>query len=108
MEQINISDFEKLDIKIGKIVSAGRIENSDKLLKLEIDLGSEKRQIVAGIAEQYAPDEIVGKQIPVLINLKPAKLRGVESQGMILAADNNGKAVLLHPERETKAGSKVK
>ncbi len=108
MEQINIDDFGKLDIKIGKISNAEKVENSDKLLKLEVDLGGEKRQVVAGIAEQYSPEEIVGKQFPLLTNLKPVELKGVESQGMILAADENGKPILLHPDREVKVGSKIR
>jgi methionine--tRNA ligase beta chain len=108
MEQITFDDFEKLDIRIAKIVKAEKIENSNKLLRLEVDLGSEIRQLVAGIAQEYKPEEIVGKQVPILMNLKPATLMSVESKGMILAADDNGKAILLHPDREVRLGSKVR
>ena len=108
MEKIKYEDFAKLDIRIGKILSAEKVENADKLLKLEIDIGTEKRQVLAGIAEFYKPEELVGKQIPFLANLEPRKLRGLESQGMILAADADGKAVLLHPDKEVLDGSKVR
>ena len=105
---ITFDDFKKLEIRIGKILSAGKVEGTDKLLKLEIDFGAEKRQIVAGIAETYQPDQIMGKEVPVLMNLEPRTIRGVESQGMILAADNNGKPVILHPDREVPPGSIVR
>jgi methionine--tRNA ligase beta chain len=105
---ITFHDFKKLDIRIGKIVSAEKMEGTDKLLKLEIDLGSEKRQLVAGVAEVYASDQLIGKEVPVLLNLEPRSIRGVESQGMILAADADGKPVLLHPEREVPPGSIVR
>jgi methionine--tRNA ligase beta chain len=105
---ITIDDFKKLEIKIGKIVSAERVEGSEKLLKLEVDLGGEVRQLVAGIAGFYEPEYLVGKQIPVLTNLEPRVLRGVESQGMTLCASDNGKPVLLCPEAEVPLGSEVR
>jgi len=105
---INFDDFKKLDIRIGKIISAEKVDGTEKLLRLEIDLGAERRQIVAGIAETYLPDQIVGKEIPLLVNLEPRKIRGIESQGMILAADVEGKPVLLHPEKEVPPGSLVR
>lgn len=95
---ITIDDFKKLDIRIGTIIAAERIEGADKLLKLEIDLGTEKRQVCAGLAQHYQPEQLIGKQIPFLANLEPRMLRGIESQGMILAADHEGKPVLLHPD----------
>ena len=104
---IDFKDWSKLEIRIGKIVEAEKIENSDKLIKLQVDLGKEKRQIVAGIAEFFEVKDLIGKEIPILVNLEPRKLRGVESQGMILAADVDGKPVLLHPEKEVPAGSKI-
>ncbi len=107
-ELIDIKEFEKLDIRIGKILKAERIKGSRKLMRLEVDVGNEVRQIVAGIAEVYKPEEVVGKLVPVLVNIKPAKLMGVESKGMILAADVNGKPVLLHPDKEVPPGSKIK
>ena len=104
---IDFKDWSKLEIRIGKTVEAEKIENSDKLIKLQVDLGKEKRQIVAGIAEFFEVKDLIGKEIPILVNLEPRKLRGVESQGMILAADVDGKPVLLHPEKEVPAGSKI-
>ncbi|MEM4747991.1 MAG: methionine--tRNA ligase subunit beta, partial [Archaeoglobaceae archaeon] len=88
--------------------SAEKIEKSKKLLKLIVDIGGERRQIVAGIAENHKPEDIIGKLVVVLTNLKPAKIMGVESRGMILAADVDGKAVLLVPEAEVVAGTKVR
>jgi methionine--tRNA ligase beta chain len=105
---ITFDDFKKLDIRIGKIVSVEKVAGTDKLLKLEVDLGTEKRQIVAGIAESHAPEQIVGREIPVLANLEPRTIRGVESHGMILAADVEGKPVLIHPEKEVPAGSIIR
>ena len=107
-ESIDIKEFAKLDIRIGRIVKAENIKGSKKLMKLEVDIGDEVRQIVAGVAEVYKPEELVGKLVPVLVNIKPAKLMGVESRGMVLAADVNGKPVLLHPDREVPPGSKIR
>lgn len=105
---LSFGEFKKLDLRIGKIVKAERMEGSDKLLCLEVDLGSETRQLVAGIAEYYVPEALVGKEIPVLANLEPRVFKGVESQGMLLAADDNGVPVLLSPDREVPPGSIVK
>jgi methionine--tRNA ligase beta chain len=106
---ISFDDFQKLDIRIGKIKSAERIPDTDKLLKLVFQLGDEERQIIAGIADVAEdPEELVGKEMPVLINLEPKMLRGHESQGMILAASSDEGPVLLHPEKEVPSGSKVK
>lgn len=107
---ITFGDFMKLEIKIGTIKSAERVEGADKLMKLIMDMGpdDESRQLVAGIAEFYSPEELVGKQIPVLVNLEPKDFRGVESRGMILAIDVEGDCVLLHPNKELKAGAKVR
>lgn len=107
-EVVKIEDFSRLDIRIGKVLKAEKIEKSKKLIKLEVDTGGEVKQIVAGIADTYSPDELVGKLVVVLVNLKPAKLMGVESQGMLLAVDVGGKAVLLIPERDVPPGSRVK
>ena len=107
-EIIDLNEFAKLDIRIGKIENAERIEGSKKLIKLEVDIGNEKRQMVAGIAEEYSPESLIGELVPVLVNLKPAKLMGVESQGMILAVDVNGKPILLHPDTEVPAGSRIR
>jgi len=104
---IDIDYFKKLDIRIGKVVNAEKIKGSKKLLKLVVDIGDERRQIVSGIAEDYSPEELVGKLVVVLVNLQPAKFMGVESRGMILAAEKNGRAILLIPEKEIEAGAKV-
>lgn len=105
---ITYDDFRKLDIRIGTIVSAENMQGADKLLILKIDFGNQIREVVAGIAETYQPDQLVGKKIPVLLNLEPRRIRGVESQGMILAADTGGKAILLHPDRDIPPGSIVR
>ena len=107
-ELINMSEFARVDVRIGKIVSAERIAGSKKLIKLDVDVGDETRQLVAGIAEEYTPEDLIGKLVPILANLKPAKLMGVESKGMILAVDVAGKPILLHPDQEVPAGSRVR
>ena len=89
-------------------MKAEKIKGSKKLIRLEVDIGDEVRQIVAGIADSYREEELVGKSVVVLTNIKPAKLMGVESNGMILAADVEGKAVLLTPEKEVEAGVKIR
>ncbi len=108
MNNISFEDFLKLDIRVATILKAERIEGSEKLLRLEIDIGGEERQLVAGIGKTHKPEALIGKQIPVLANLEPKKLMGIESQGMILAADDNGSPMLLLPERTLNAGSKIK
>ncbi len=104
--EITFEEFQKLDIRIGRVISAENIRGSDKLLRLEVDIG-EKRSIVAGIAKFYAPSELIGKQVAVLANMKPAKLFGVESKGMVLTADAED-AALLVPEKGVKNGTKVR
>ncbi len=103
---VSFEEFQKLDIRVGTVLSAENIKGSDKLIRLEVDIGK-KRQIVAGIAQSHTPDKLVGKQVVVLANIKPVKLFGVESQGMILAADEEN-PVLLLPERRVKEGTKIK
>jgi len=105
---ITYEDFQKLEIRIGTIIEAEKVKDADKLLRLVIDLGFEKRQIVAGIAQYYQPSRLVGRQVPILVNLEPRKLRGLESQGMLLAADEAGKAILLKPGRKLVNGSLVR
>ena len=107
-KMITFNDFKKLDIRIGRVLSADRVDGTDKLIKLEVDFGAEKRQLVAGIAEFFEPDNLIGKEIPVLLNLEPRSIKGIESQGMILAIDVDGKPVLLLPEREVPPGSIVR
>jgi len=105
---ITFEDFKKLDIRIGKIVSAEKVRDTTKLMKLEIDFSTEKKQLVAGIAESYEADQLIGKEVPVLMNLEPRSIRGVESQGMILAVDVEGKPILLQPEKEVPPGSIIR
>ncbi|MCK5743764.1 MAG: methionine--tRNA ligase subunit beta, partial [Caldisericia bacterium] len=95
-------------LKIGKILSIERIEKADKLLKIKVDIGTSTKQIVAGISQWYKPEELVGKLVCVVANLKPAKLRGVLSEGMLLAATGKEYVTILSPEKEVKPGSKVK
>ncbi|MBI2676290.1 MAG: methionine--tRNA ligase subunit beta [Candidatus Aenigmarchaeota archaeon] len=109
MTSLSFEEWQKVEIRIAEILSAEKVPDADKLLKLEVDLGGQKRQLVAGIAGEYSPEDIIGKKIPMLVNLEPKRIRGIESQGMILAAtDGNGKPVLMHPDREIPAGSKVR
>ncbi|MBI3305189.1 methionine--tRNA ligase [Candidatus Parcubacteria bacterium] len=106
---ITIDDFKKLDLRIGTITAAERIEGSEKLLKLMVDLGAPPaggpRQIIAGIAKWYEPSTLIGKQVPVLANLESRQFMGLESQGMIVCANEDGKPVLLHPDREVLNGT---
>jgi len=104
--QIEYADFAKLAFRVGVILTAERIEGATKLLKLTVEVGGEKRTLGAGIAESYAPEELVGRKVIVLTNLKPRVIRGVESQGMVLAADNGDKAVLLTVDAPS--GAKIK
>lgn len=104
---VTIDEFRKLDLKVGTVKSAEAHPNADRLLVLKVDLGSEERQIVAGIKAHYTPEELVGKQVVVVANLETAKLRGVESQGMVLAASDTDRIVVLTPEKEVAPGAKV-
>ena len=106
-ENIGFGDFQKLDIRIGKIIEAEKAEGTEKLMKMQVDFGEEKRQIVASIAPFYTPEQVIGKECPFLFNLEPKDFRGHESQGMILAIDVDGDCVLLHPNKETNPGAKV-
>ena len=103
---ISFEDFKKLEIKTGRIIAIETIEGSDKLLKLTVDTG-EERTIVAGIGREYSPEELADKTILVLCNLEPKELMGIESQGMLLAVDIDGRAVLVHPDKYCPPGSRV-
>ena len=105
---ISFEDFKKLQMRIGKIESAERIEGSDKLLKLQVDLGDGMRQIIAGIGRFHAPEDIVGHEIVVLANLEHRTILGHESQGMLLAADSEEGPVLLRPDKEVPPGSQIR
>lgn len=107
--QITIEEFAKIDLRVAKVLAAEKVEGSDKLLKLQIKVMGQERQIVAGIAQHYTAEQMIGKEIVVVANLKPAKLRGLLSEGMLLAASNDqGKLAVLRPEQEIGEGSKVK
>ena len=108
MEEVSIEDFQKLDIRVGVVKSAERIEGT-KLLRLIVDLGGQERQIISGIAPWYSPEQMVGRKVIVLANLKPKKIRGFESQGMILAAgcEEGQRPFVLTVDGEPPAGSKV-
>ena len=97
-DRITIDDFAKVEMKTAEVISAANVEGTDKLLKLQIQIGDEERQIVAGIAEHYSPEELVGKKIVVVANLKPAVIRGVESNGMLLAISTKDSVILVAPE----------
>lgn len=108
-EQITIEEFAKIDLRVAKVLAAEKVEGSDKLLKLQISIAGKERQIVAGIAQHYTAEQMVGKEIVVVANLKPAKLRGLLSEGMLLAASNEeGKLAVIRPETEIGEGSKIK
>lgn len=111
MDKISYEYFSRLDIRVGKVLEARRIEGSKKLLLLRVDLGAgDVRQIVAGIAETYSPEELIGRKVVVLANIEPRKIFGYESQGMLLAADVDGKAYLLRVDKEDQVpvGAKVR
>jgi len=106
---VDIEDFKKLGLKIGRVIQAERINGSDKLLKLEIDLGNEKRQIVAGIGQSYQPEELINSEIIVVSNLEPKTIMSLESNGMLLATqDEESRVILIRPEKEVAPGSEVK
>ncbi len=108
VEPVGIEEFMKIDLRVGTIIAAERVEKSEKLIKLKVDIGTETRQVVAGIGKSYAPEDLTGKSIVIVANLKPAKLMGVESQGMLLAASSGDLLAVATFDRETKPGSRVK
>lgn len=117
---ISYSDFQNVDLRVGKVISAERIEGSEKLLKLKVDLGLEigERQIIAGVGKAYEPETLVGKEVVIVVNLQPRNIMGLESQGMLLAADSprsdrvgagdESGPILLMPDKEANPGSKIK
>ena len=107
-DRIDISDFAKVRLRVAKVTAAERIPKSRKLLKLQVDLGSEQRQVVAGMAGAYEPEALVGRLVVVVANLKPARLMGEESNGMVLAAEVDGRPVLLEPESEVAPGTQIR
>jgi methionyl-tRNA synthetase len=107
-KQISIQQFFEADLRVAQIIAVERVPNADRLLKLQVDVGDEKRQLVAGIAQAYDPQSLVGKRIVVVVNLQPAKIRGVESQGMLLAADASGRPILATFEEDVPPGTRVR
>lgn len=107
--EISYDDFAKLDIRVGTVLAVEKVEKADKLLKCTIDFGEfGTRTIVSGIAEWKQPEDLVGKQLPYIVNLAPRMLRGVESQGMLIAASDDQGVALIAPEREVPRGTKLK
>ncbi|MFH1193141.1 MAG: methionine--tRNA ligase [Candidatus Jorgensenbacteria bacterium] len=114
---ISIDDFKNIELKVGKVLTAARVEGSDKLVRISVDLGpstgsgqakNDIRQLVAGIGKAYEPEALIGKEITVVANLEPRQLMGLESQGMLLAASDENGPVLLVPERPVPPGAQVK
>ncbi len=105
---ISFDEFKRLELRIGEIKEVEKVPNTDKLLRLTIDVGGETRQIVAGMAEYFEPAALIGRQVPLLMNLEPKKFRGIESHGMILAVDVEGRPVLLQPEKKVPPGSIIR
>ncbi|RJQ27802.1 methionine--tRNA ligase subunit beta [Candidatus Parcubacteria bacterium] len=105
---INFDEFQRVNLRVVKIIEAERVEDSDKLVKLIVDLGNEKRQIVAGIGKKYEPNQLINKEIVIIANLEPREIMGLESQGMLLAAKNqNNQPVLIVPDEEVSPGEKI-
>ena len=105
---ISFDEFMRLDLRVSRIETAERVAGADKLLKLTVNKGKDTRTVVAGIAKWYEPEALVGRKVVLVCNLAPAKIRGVESQGMVLAADTEGRAVLLQPDQDVPVGSTVR
>lgn len=108
-ERISFDKFLQTELRVARVIEAARIEGTDRLLRLKLDVGElGPRQIVAGIAETYEPEQLVGKKIVIVANLKPARIRGVESQGMLLAADSDGRPVVVTFGEDVAAGTRVR
>ncbi|HWA64418.1 MAG TPA: methionine--tRNA ligase subunit beta [Candidatus Paceibacterota bacterium] len=105
---ITIDEFKKAELKVVKVLSAEPVEGSEKLLKLQVDAGSEQRQILSGIAKYYKPEDLVGRSIVIISNLEPRQMMGLESQGMVLAAGDGETVSLLMPDKEIAAGAAIK
>lgn len=108
MDIITFDDFKRMDLRVGEITEAERVEGTDKLVKMQVNIGTETRQMIGGIADKYAPEELIGKKVIVIVNLKPAVIRGIESQGMLLAAEVGGKAIIPVFTEDVPAGAKVR
>jgi methionyl-tRNA synthetase len=106
--EVSYEDFAKLELKIGKVIQVEDVQGSNKLLKLTVDFGNEKRIAVAGIKQQYKPEDLLNKKFVFVTNLQRRKIMGIESQCMILAAEDNGTIALLQPIKDVKEGSKIR
>jgi methionyl-tRNA synthetase len=107
--KISIEDFAKVELRVGQVKVAEKVKGADKLLRLEVDLGTEVRQVVAGIAEAYAPETLIGRKVVIVVNLAPRKLRGLESNGMIVAASpEGGKPILASFLEDVPVGTRLK
>ncbi len=104
---ITFDDFKKIEIRVGKVLTCEKIENADKLLRLQVDFGDFKRQIISGIAQWYDPKDLEGKFLPFIVNLEPRNFRGEESQGMLMAAEGEDGPVFLEPSKDIKEGTLV-
>ncbi len=107
MNSIKLEDFKKLDIRVGEVLSASRVAGTEKLIEVKVDIGGEVRTLATGIVPAYGPEELVGKRIIVLANLEPRRVRGIDSQGMLLAAEWEGRVALLTVEKDAPKGAKV-
>lgn len=105
---VTIDDFKKIEIKIGEIIEAEKIEGSDRLLKLKVNFGQETRQIISGITRYYQPEELLNKQVAFATNLEPRSIMGLESQGMILACDSVDGLALLSPNKKVEPGTQIR
>lgn len=106
-DQITFEEFKKIEIRIGKILTAEKVADADRLLKLQVDFGDFQRQIISGIAESFTAEELIGKKLPFIVNLEYRKFKGEESQGMLMAIDAEDKTVLLEPTAEVREGTEV-
>jgi methionyl-tRNA synthetase len=107
---IPFDDFAKVELRMGKVIAADRVEKSEKLIRYDVDFGDEigKRQILSGIAKWYTPEDLIGKTLPFIVNLEPRMIMGLESQGMLVATDSGDGASLLIPDKEIAPGAKVR
>jgi len=104
---LKFEDFAKLEMRMGTVIEAERVAGTDRLIKVIVDVGSEQRQVVAGFGHKHTPEELIGKQVPIVMNVEPAIIRGVESNGIFMALDDEN-ATLLVPQNDTPNGSKIK
>ncbi len=105
---VSFGDFKKLDLRVGRITGVERVEGSEKLLKLAVDIGTETREVIAGIGRAYDTDALMRSFVVIVVNLEPKTIMGLASEGMLLAADVNGSPILIRPDRDTPPGSAVR